>query len=434
MSYLRVLQILLLRLPSTLLANEEDSTIAATNSGGTFSDDDDSSDEDGDAHMIDAPPLRSAPNPANTEPKLDPLLLRWLSLLHDPAHLASLLGYHLNRFPAPPSKSASASPIAKIANYLVTVMIRWSSSKDSLLAHLMYALPVPAGNGKGEVVGSGSVLRVLWETWKATSLGKKVLEVAASKGSGKVPVGVVFDFANAEDWAILVLLCEVFTRLLVTMGDDEFYGQRHGKNPLRLEEIIEMSGVLRDIAFMLHWNDASLKMESVLQGTCIKVTHLRTVVTKLTQHIHARDSRRPFCPTTHWLVSDLDVESFVRSVVEEEQALDHERELDLRFRRRHMSVASPRLAVLNQIPFVIPFEDRVQIFREFVANDRERWVPRGRVLSTVHRDNVLEDGFMQLNKLGPSLKSKIAISFIDKFGLAEEGIDGGGVFKEFLTA
>lgn len=36
--------------------------------------------------------------------------------------------------------------------------------------------------------------------------------------------------------------------------------------------------------------------------------------------------------------------------------------------------------------------------------------------------------------LGPKLKSRISISFIDEFGLVEAGIDGGGVFKEFLTA
>lgn len=35
--------------------------------------------------------------------------------------------------------------------------------------------------------------------------------------------------------------------------------------------------------------------------------------------------------------------------------------------------------------------------------------------------------------LGKDLKGKVAISFVDEFGLHEAGIDGGGVFKEFLT-
>ena len=44
----------------------------------------------------------------------------------------------------------------------------------------------------------------------------------------------------------------------------------------------------------------------------------------------------------------------------------------------------------------------------------------------------LQDGFEQLNKLGESLKSRIQILFIDQHGMEEAGIDGGGLFKEFM--
>ncbi|RUS15775.1 hypothetical protein BC937DRAFT_92006, partial [Endogone sp. FLAS-F59071] len=241
----------------------------------------------------------------------------------------------------------------------------------------------------------------------------------------------VIDPANAEDWAILVLLCEVFSLLLMMMGDAEFFDQ--AKNPLKLKEVVEMSGVLRDIAFTLFWNDVDLKR--VLQGTSIQILYLRNIVTKLTQQIHGRDSRRPFCPATHWLAPDLDVESFARSVIAEEQAI----EADQPFTRHHLATVSPRLGVLNNIPFVLPFEDRVEIFRQFVATDRQRsriddYFHQPVERAKVHRDSVFQDGFEQLNKLGSKLKVKIAISFIDQFGLAEAGIDGGGVFKEFLTA
>ena len=91
------------------------------------------------------------------------------------------------------------------------------------------------------------------------------------------------------------------------------------------------------------------------------------------------------------------------------------------------------------IPFVIPFELRVKLFRAFIAEDRSAnnldasYVhPEARI--TVHRSSIFEDGFAHLNALGPKLKGKIAISFISEHGLPEAGIDGGGVFKEFLTA
>ena len=58
--------------------------------------------------------------------------------------------------------------------------------------------------------------------------------------------------------------------------------------------------------------------------------------------------------------------------------------------------------------------------------------PRTRV--TIRRNSVFEDGFTHLNALGPELKSPIAIQFIDEFGMQEAGIDGGGLFKEFLTS
>lgn len=44
----------------------------------------------------------------------------------------------------------------------------------------------------------------------------------------------------------------------------------------------------------------------------------------------------------------------------------------------------------------------------------------------------LQDGFEQLNKLGEGLKSRIQIRFIDQHGMEEAGIDGGGLFKEFM--
>jgi ubiquitin-protein ligase E3 C len=43
-----------------------------------------------------------------------------------------------------------------------------------------------------------------------------------------------------------------------------------------------------------------------------------------------------------------------------------------------------------------------------------------------------DDSMEQLNKLGSRLKQKIQVTFINQHGTQEAGIDGGGVFKEFL--
>ena len=44
----------------------------------------------------------------------------------------------------------------------------------------------------------------------------------------------------------------------------------------------------------------------------------------------------------------------------------------------------------------------------------------------------MEDSFNELWKLGPDLRKKLQVSFINAQGLEEAGIDGGGVFREYL--
>ncbi|KAI8854456.1 hypothetical protein BC829DRAFT_359730, partial [Chytridium lagenaria] len=95
--------------------------------------------------------------------------------------------------------------------------------------------------------------------------------------------------------------------------------------------------------------------------------------------------------------------------------------------------------LLLHIPFVIAFESRVKIFREWIRRDRESlgfqdegWLqPLARV--RIRRQHIFEDGFTSLNNLSSNLKGRVAITFISDQGLEEAGIDGGGVFKEFLT-
>lgn len=84
---------------------------------------------------------------------------------------------------------------------------------------------------------------------------------------------------------------------------------------------------------------------------------------------------------------------------------------------------------------------RVQIFREFVQSDKllkriggDSVGPGpGTIEIAVRRDHIVEDGFAQLNGLGPKLKFCINVSFVNELGLAEAGLDYGGLFKEFLT-
>mmetsp|Transcript_22419 Transcript_22419/g.33039 ORF Transcript_22419/g.33039 Transcript_22419/m.33039 type:complete len:173 (-) Transcript_22419:816-1334(-) len=56
----------------------------------------------------------------------------------------------------------------------------------------------------------------------------------------------------------------------------------------------------------------------------------------------------------------------------------------------------------------------------------------GREQVTIRRDNIYADSMNNLNKLGKKMRRKVQVTFINKHGAVEAGIDGGGVFKEFL--
>jgi len=91
--------------------------------------------------------------------------------------------------------------------------------------------------------------------------------------------------------------------------------------------------------------------------------------------------------------------------------------------KRTIADLSPRLGVLNNIPFAIPFEARVKIFHSFIRNDKNTTDPHSfrrfhsRTSAVVRRGHVAEDGF---DKLGDAnLKEYIAITFVDQFGKKE---------------
>lgn len=233
-------------------------------------------------------------------------------------------------------------------------------------------------------------------------------------------------------------------------------------------------------------------------------SYVRTIVTGVMRMLYERDSRRRFLPSGHWLmISRFDMEGFIPAVVMEEERqhevgeeeddedADIEVDADTRpdltlvgmsrprrafqienlrrqqqktARKKILAAVGPRLEVLQNMPFVIPFETRVQIFRQFVLLDQTRrrngnvdpdiWrmsilqqssIPSihnrlggnellGRHHAKIRRHQVFEDAYEQFYELGEGLKEPIQITFVDQFDSVEAGIDGGGVTKEFLTS
>ncbi|KDQ51194.1 hypothetical protein JAAARDRAFT_41256 [Jaapia argillacea MUCL 33604] len=413
-AYLQLLAELMNSLPINALDPPEPRSSSAQQSvAGPWIDDSDS-DSDSESHPQVAVVTSFEPKPIL--PQLDKRTRHRLQSLPSPSHINSILTATHRYTTSQPALFA----------FLMALCTVWPSRKDRVL-------------GAAVAYSSGGLVRELYRGYIRSSV----------LGRDDRP-GAIMDPANASLWPPLLFLTDLYTQALLTMGDDEFFSSMNSavapskttsaaRNPLSLDDLTTFSRKLLNIAFVLYWReDQAGVMEGGVPGLPnLKWEGVREKVTKCLQAIHARDSRKPFTPPDHWLItSQIDVSSFIEAAVLEEQRLAQPvgtRPLS----KRQISYLSPRLGVLHNIPFSIPFEVRVSIFRHFVANDMmnqgyDRFSRMGRNRVSVRRGRIAEDGFDKL--ADADLKAPIEISFIDQFGAEEAGIDGGGVFKEFLTS
>jgi ubiquitin-protein ligase E3 C len=132
-------------------------------------------------------------------------------------------------------------------------------------------------------------------------------------------------------------------------------------------------------------------------------------------------SSRKFCPDNFWPVEhSFDLQNLIKMYAKQKSE-----DID----------KSPEIRIINSIPFIIPFNDRILIFREFTRVDDEsfRFFYQPPKLIPIRRDHLYEDALERINPLGSELRKKVHIGFISEIGHQESGIDGGGLFKEFFT-
>ena len=345
-----------------------------------------------------------------------------------------------------------------------------------------------------------------------------------------------------QQWRVMLLFVELYSFVLTIMDDEEFLSGSHTvdqghsrmrQNALPLDQVKSLSIFLKNLCFAMYWNlgdivgltsenssessiaqyfatkpgttarqilkapvddHPSLKDPALAGMPGMTLKHVRGIATALLRRLYERDSRRPFMPRDHWLMTErFSMDQFIGAVVQEEEQKrrwladgeesedsedsDHVRDPDMedhlvgiqhirdvrrmerlkqeqrkRSSRRVLESITPRLEIIQNLPFFVPFETRVQIFRTFVKadqlrrrqyNDPEEWRVHmmqrrhhdiGRHQARVHRRNIFEDAFDSFYNLGDGLKEPIQITFVDDFDIPEEGIDGGGVTKEFLTS
>ena len=94
-------------------------------------------------------------------------------------------------------------------------------------------------------------------------------------------------------------------------------------------------------------------------------------------------------------------------------------------------ISDPITELVNSIPECVPFRIRALIFNNFVAT--ERYQHKGnRYRVRINRQDIFEDGFQTLSQID-DLRGTLMITFVNQYGIEEEGQDAGGIFKEFLV-
>jgi len=413
-----------------------------------------------------------------------PLLADQLSLFTDRGFMDSLSKSVVKLGSSAAAADAKAD-LPALAYVLNLVLSRWSAAASTdLLNAIVFSTPLlpllwdalcssgvvaavtasegAAGEGKAEtaaslVHSSSSSFAPLSPT---SSPSKEERKELGSEGGGGGAVGL-----SADAVGLVSLFARCYAHLLLIQDDEEFHS---GNKPFSLAQVTELVIFLRCLLLRLYWtNWEEAKHSQTAQ-------RLKTVVVQLFQQLRERQSRKPFCQPDTWLMKLVSTAAFEAELKEAQRGWSERQQQQQQQHRGHKrlgavlkktssqaaSAAERARALVADVPFVLPFKDRVRIFYQLIANDRAAEEKRaamsawhgmdeeedeagffrspaagyGPINIRIRRDRVLQDGFQQLHKYSGRLKQRIRVTFIDEHGNEESGIDGGGLFKEFLLS
>lgn len=251
---------------------------------------------------------------------------------------------------------------------------------------------------------------------------------------------------------LLLFFSSAYSHVLFIQDDQEFFGEA----TLSLSQVRRLISLLRAVLYRLFWTE--------FQHTPLS-QRLRSTLATLFSMLRDRQARKPFCSAKLWLLH-ADVLPSEQFAAELRSYSSSTSPFDGDYRMSHnasplapsSSTSGERAAaLLSELPFCLPFSDRVALFYDFVKEDKQNFYQQsaanmrgGRVpwleededfgwnqpsiTVKIRRDRVLEDGFDKLYELKQQLKKRVRVEFVDSQGVPEAGVDGGGLFKEFLLS
>eukprot|EP00884_Botryococcus_braunii_P007124 jgi/Botrbrau1/16412/Bobra.0142s0012.1 len=236
----------------------------------------------------------------------------------------------------------------------------------------------------------------------------------------------------------LTVLCSVYITFVSTASENEMYVK---ERPLPLAELYSIQGgrqvglisLLKFALWQVLWVETPPSPGGWSAPAGALRSELKKVLGKLLSDLYVRNCRRSFAPAEAFHVSSLPPERFHAEVAAASVA-----EGGL------MEATHTRVwALLETAPFLIPFQERVRVFMRVVSVDRQQHRDQEMVnllafgsnkFISIRRTAILEDGFREFNQTGENLRGRIRIQFINEYGDAEAGVDGGGLFKDFMES
>ncbi|KAL8481260.1 hypothetical protein ACS0TY_027692 [Phlomoides rotata] len=227
---------------------------------------------------------------------------------------------------------------------------------------------------------------------------------------------------STPGWLLpLAVFCPVYKHMLMIVDNEEFYEQ---EKPLSLMDIRLLIVILRQALWHILWLNpvATPNFSKSGNGHSAMKRHpvdflqhrVCVVASELMSQLQDWNNRREFTSPSDFNADGAGDLFMSQALTENTRAND----------------------ILKQAPFLVPFTSRAKLFHSQLATMRER--NSGHAIFTrnrfkIRRDHILEDAFSQLNALTEEdLRGVIRITFVNEFGVEEAGIDGGGIFKDFM--
>ena len=357
---------------------------------------------------------------------------------------------------SPPS--SSLRDVVTICVLIDTLLFKWGESRDILNA----------------LSFSTNLIRFLWDTLTSTGTVTAVLTSSSSSTSLVTPtVKPTVDLWSSTSLvsSVVPLFCSCYAHLLPVLSDAEFFGDDTGSaasadiaearsllpvkadagTPIPVVQQSELVRFLVALSYRLYWVDEGQSTSSVSLLTFHQQQKVRqrmkNRLSAVLVLLRDRQSRRSFTGEATWIMHQL---PFAVLEAELKAASSHSTTPALPLASASSSSSSLSSAsasastsravrLFSALPFVFPFTDRLRLFYSYIDADKSSlsdyisFLPGRGVKATIHRTHLLEDGFTALHPLGEKLKGRVAIEFVDETGAREAGVDGGGLFREFVS-